>query len=146
MRRVIDLIVACGLMAIALYVVMYIPTIVDFNNVVIRLEDNDTIYRFLIYLPLILCIFNSLLNIINTFSDNVTVSFMSLFISIAVIVFIAMNIMGSVNALKPIGKKLYLVMYVNMATAVLLIISIITFFIKKKKKVKPVSDPSLEGV
>lgn len=134
MRKVINLIVTCGLMAIALYVITYIPQVIDFTNVIVRLEDNDTIYRFLLYLPLILCIFNSMLQLINIFTDNVTVSIMGALISIGITIFIGLNVMGFVTALPKtdLESKLHLVQYVNIGATALLILNSATYFIKKK--------------
>ncbi len=137
MKTIINLLVGCGLIAIGVYVMLYIPTVVDFSNVIVRLEDNDTIYRFLIYLPLILSIFNGLIALINAYTRNTTVLVMNILISIGIVVMLFVNIMGSVNAIELIGDKLEYVKYVNIGCAVLLVVELIYgLAIKSKKTIK----------
>ncbi len=140
MKTVINLLVACGLIAISVYVMMYIPTAVDFSNVIVRLEDNDTIYRFLIYLPLILSIFNGLISLINAYTKNTTVLVMNIIISIGIAIYLFVDVMGSVSAIELIGDKLAYIKYVNMACSGLLIAElgyiIVKNNLKPKKKIK----------
>ena len=133
MNKLMNLVVCTALVAVSIYVIMFIPTVIDFSQVVIRLEDNETIYQFLIYIPLIISIFNAVLVLFNVFLENIALTFMNLIISIATSVFIMMNVMGSVQALAKIGEKLSLVSYVNIATSVILIAIIVLHFVRNKK-------------
>ncbi len=145
MKRFMSLVVACILIAMAVYIMVYIPTIVDFNNVIVRLEDNDTIYRFLIYLPLIICIFNGLLALINVFTDNITISFINLALCIGIIIYIALNIMGSNNAIPEIGARLTNLEFVNVFGAVLMVVNIVVHFMNKFKKKKALPEAPAEN-
>ncbi len=133
MKTVVNLLVTCGLAAVSIYVMMYIPTAIDFSNVIVRLEDNDTIYRFLIYLPLILSMFNGVLTLINAFTKNTTVLVMNIIISLGIAAYLFVDVMGSVSAIETIGQKLNYVEYVNIGCAVLLIGELIYSIITRKK-------------
>ncbi len=133
MKTIINLLVTCGLIGISIYVMMYIPTAIDFNNVVVRLEDNDTIYRFLIYLPLILSMFNGLLTLANVFTKNTTILVMNIIISLGIAAYLFVDVMGSVSALETIGQKLNYVEYVNIGCGALLIGELIYCIITRKK-------------
>lgn len=133
MKTVVNLLVTCGLAAVSIFVMMYIPTAIDFSNVIVRLEDNDTIYRFLIYLPLILSMFNGVLTLINAFTKNTTVLVMNIIISLGIAAYLFVDVMGSVSAIETIGQKLNYVEYANIGCAVLLIGELIYSIITRKK-------------
>lgn len=136
MKTIINLIVSIALIAIGLYVICYIPTVIDFSQVIVRLEDNEKIYQFLIYLPLILSIFNGLLTLGNVFAKNTTLAVMNALISIGIAVWIFIDYMGSVSAIEKIGQYLNYVSYVNIGCAVLIIIEIVLDFVLNKKAIK----------
>ena len=50
MQKIISGLLCIILLGIGIYGLVYIPSVMDFSNVIIRLENNDTIYRFLIYM------------------------------------------------------------------------------------------------
>lgn len=136
MKTIINLIVSIALIAVGLYVIFYIPTIIDFSQVMVRLEDNEKIYQFLIYLPLILSIFNGLLTLGNVFAKNTTLAVMNALISIGIAVWIFIDYMGSVSAIEKIGQYLNYVSYVNIGCAILIIIEIVLGFVLNKKAFK----------
>lgn len=134
MKKLINLLVGLGLIAVAVYVILFIPTVIDFSAVRVRLEDNDTIYQFLIYLPIIISIFNAIVALVNIFSKNIVLTIMNIVISLGVVIYLVMDVMGSVFAIKEIGAKLLYIEYVNIACIVLLVIEVITHFISEKRK------------
>ncbi len=136
MKTIINLIVSIALIAVGLYVIFYIPTIIDFSQVMVRLEDNEKIYQFLVYLPLILSIFNGLLTLGNVFAKNTTLAVMNALISIGIAVWIFIDYMGSVSAIEKIGQYLNYVSYVNIGCAILIIIEIVLGFVLNKKAFK----------
>ena len=136
MKTIINLIVSIALIAIGLYVIFYIPKIIDFSQVIVRLEDNEKIYQFLIYLPLILSIFNGLLSLGNVFAKNTTLAVMNALISMGIAVWIFIDFMGSVSAIEKIGQYLNYVSYVNIGCAVLIIVEIVLGFVLNKKAIK----------
>ena len=113
MSRFINVAIALILMCVSIYVINFIPTVVDFSTVVVKLEENDTIYRFLIYLPLIICIFNSLMNLCNTFADNLIFAIMGFVLCVATSIYIFIDVLGSVSAIMAISDKLKFVNYIN---------------------------------
>lgn len=138
MKKVLNVLVAIILIALSIYVITYIPKAVDFSRVVVRLQDNDTIYPFLIYLPIIISIFNAVLTLYNLDADNIVLTFMNVFISLGIVIYLIVDVMQSVFAIKEIGNKLMYLKYGNIAAIILLIGEIIYHFIviKKKKEVK----------
>ena len=134
MKTIVNLITALALVAIGVYIMVFIPSAVDFSNVIIRLEDNDTIYRFLVYLPVILTIFNGVLTLSNAFFHNRTLTIMNAVIAIGIAVYVIVDVMGSVTAVASIGTILRYLEYVNIGVAICLIGEFIVDLVLNKKK------------
>ena len=100
MKKVLNVLVAIILIALSIYVITYIPKAVDFSRVVVRLQDNDTIYPFLIYLPIIISIFNAVLILYNLYADNIVLTFMNVFISLGIFIYLIVDVIQSVFSIK----------------------------------------------
>ena len=133
MQKIISGLLCIILLGIGIYGLVYIPSVMDFSNVIIRLENNDTIYRFLIYIPLIISIFNGLISLANVFSKNMALTIMNIVISLGIVIYILLNVMGSVRAVSSIGTMLNYVMYANILCVILAIIDFVLYFTNKKK-------------
>ena len=134
MKVIANLLVSVALIALGIYVILFIPTVVDLSNIVIRLEDNEKIFSFLLYLPLVISIFNGLLTGANIFAKNTGLSIMNIVISIGVAVYIFVNVLNFRTIFDPINTKLNIVAYVNIACAVVLIAELIVSYVLSKKK------------
>ena len=134
MKNIINIIIGCLLIFIGVYVFLMIPKIVDFSIVIIRLEDNDRIYQFLVYLPVIITIFSGLLALVNVVLRNNTLSVMNLLVSAGIVIYLLVDYLGFVEVSKGINNQLIMIKNINIAACIMLITSLCLNI--KNKKIK----------
>lgn len=139
MKTVTHLLACIALIAMGIYIILFIPTVADFSKITVELEGGNTkIWQFLIYLPIIISIFNGLLTGANIFAKNTALSIMNIIVAIATAVYIFIDVMGALTIFDAIHSKLVILAYINIAGAVLMIAGLIVSYILTKKKQKQI--------
>ncbi len=140
----INLICGLVLFGFAMYGVFYLTNIVDFKTTSIIVNNNQNIWKFLAFVPLLITMLIGAFGVVNGLINMKTMSVIIIILCGGVVGFLYYDLWGFVTIVNKYYEFMNILSYALIATAILLIIDIIIQVITKKRKSKNTISMNIE--
>jgi len=139
-KSLISFLVGIILFGVAIYVTYYVTTIVDFREVIVIINDDENLWKFMAFIPMLVLMFSGGLAIINGIFNTKAIAITVIIINIALTLFLRYDLYGFVTIINNYKITMdYVFLIVLVASLMLLVDQIINNglrFKKEKKKTK----------
>lgn len=132
-NKIINLIIGILLFGFSMYIVFWITQTYDFTKLTIIINENENLWKFMAFLPLLVTMFVGALSIINGIISSKVMSVMSIILCGALAWFINHDLYGFVTVSSMYEEKITVLFYILIGAIVLYIIDIIISIVLKNK-------------
>jgi len=136
-KSLISFLVGILLFSVAIYVTYYVTTIVDFREVLVIINDNENLWKFMAFIPMLVLMFSGGLAIINGIFNSKAIAITVVILNIALTAFIWYDLYGFVTIINQYKQTMdYLLLIVLIASLMILVDLAIARLRSKPKKKK----------
>lgn len=135
-RSLISFLVGIILFGVAIYITYYVTTIVDFNDVTIIIKDNENLWKFMAFIPMLTLMFVGGLAVINSLFNSRAIAICIILLNIALTLFIQHDLYGFVSILPKYQQTMEYLYLIALIASLMILIDQVIARLKNEPKTK----------
>ena len=143
-RSLISFLVGLLLFGVAIYITYYVTTIVDFREVTVIINDDENLWKFMAFIPMLVLMFSGGLAVINGIFNSRVIAVAVIILNIALTAFIWYDLYGFVTIISNYKLTMDYLMLIVLIASLMILVDQVIVGLRNREKNKPKTKKKLK--